>query len=116
VVAFYEALGVDAEAWFHKAAGPDLSYPVAFLASLPSGTMVERLDGAGGLLNRLSFEFGPEKLPVTCSPEVSLELPKRRRRSSFHRIVTAVSSAVRGTALVLRPPADADGPSLQPEG
>lgn len=110
VVDFYGSLGIDAETYFHKEACPDLSYPIAFLASLPSGSMVRRFQGEGGLLNRLSLEFSAAKLPIVGPPEVSLELPKRLRRS-FNRILTAVKdgvqTAVRGTALVLpRPDAD----------
>jgi hypothetical protein len=110
VVQFYASLGIDAEAHFHKSSGPDLSYPIAFLASLPSGSMVERFQGEGGILNRLTLEFGDDRLPVTGPPEVSLELPKRLR-ASFNRIVTRVKegmrTAVQGSALVLpRPPGD----------
>lgn len=103
VVSFYDALGIDPEAHLHKAAGPDLSYPFAFLAALPSGSMVQRFQGQGGVLNRLSLEF-QDKLPLAGPPEVSLELPKRLR-ASFNRILTAVKegvhTAIRGTALVL---------------
>lgn len=104
VLAFYEALGVDAEGYFHKDAGPDLSYPIAFLAALPSGDMVRRFQGQGGVLNRLTLEFDDRKLPISGPPEVSLEAPARLRQS-FNRILTAVKdgvrTAVRGTALVL---------------
>lgn len=109
VVAFYRALGVDAESWFHKDAGPDLSYPIAFLASLPSGSMVRRFSGQGGILNRLTLEFGDEKLPLLGPPEVGFQ-PPRRLRQSFNRIMTWVKegmqTAVRGSALVLPRPTD----------
>lgn len=104
VLAFYRALGIDPQAYFHKDAGPDLSYPIAFLAALPSGDMVRRFQGEGGVLNRLVLEFDDQKLPLTGPPEVSLELPTRLRQS-FNRVLTAVKdgmrTAVRGTALVL---------------
>ena len=110
VVQFYDALGIDAAAHFHKAADADLTYPIAFLASLPSGSMVRRFEGHGGILNRLTLEFGAEPLPLTGPPEVSLELPKRLR-ASFNRVLTSVKegvrTAVQGSALVLpKPPAD----------
>lgn len=102
---FYGALGIDPAAWLQKEEGADLSYPVAFLASLPSGTMVDRLSGQGGILNRLTFEFGARKLPLAGPPEVSLELPARLRQS-FNKILTlvreGVETAVRGSALVLQ--------------
>ena len=104
VLAFYRSLGVDGEVWFHKPAGPDLSYPVAFLAALPSADMVRRFEGDGGVLNRLMLEFDAQRLPLSGPPQVSLELPARLRRS-FNRVLTAVRdgmrTAVRGTALVL---------------
>jgi hypothetical protein len=69
--------------------------------------MVERFEGAGGILSRLTLEFGEAKLPIVGPPEVSLELPKRLRRS-FNKILTrvkdGVETAVRGTALVLPKP------------
>jgi hypothetical protein len=110
VLDFYGALGIDPQAHLQKDAGPDLSYPLAFLASLPSGSMVERLQGDGGLLNRLTFEFDRARLPLTGPPEVRLELPTRIRQS-FTKILTlvkdGVSTAIRGTALVLpRAPKD----------
>lgn len=111
-LAFYGALGIDAEAWFHKEAGPDLSYPIAFLAALPTGDMVRRFQGEGGVLNRLTLEFDARKLPLTGPPEISLEAPARLRQS-FNRILTAVKDAVRGTALVLSQLPDELRPSLR---
>jgi hypothetical protein len=110
VLDFFSALGIDSQAHLQKANGPDLSYPLGFLASLPSGSMVQRLQGDGGLLNRLTFEFDRARLPLAGPPEVSLELPTRIRQS-FTKILTAVregvETAIRGTALVLpRAPKD----------
>lgn len=110
VLEFYDALGIDPQAYLQKAGGPDLSYPIAFLASLPSGSMVQRFQGEGGVLNRLTLEFGSARLALVGPPEVSLELPQRLRQS-FTKILTAVKegvqTAIRGTALVLpRAPKD----------
>ncbi|MDC3379077.1 hypothetical protein OAX78_02205 [Planctomycetota bacterium] len=109
VVSFYDSLGIKPQAYLEKAEGPDYSYPTAFLASLPSGSMVQRFQGEGGILNRLNLEF-TGKLPLAGPPEVSLELPARLRKS-FNKIMTfvkeGVETAVRGSALVLpRPPED----------
>lgn len=101
---FLRSLGIAPRAYFEKATGRDASYPYAFVASLPSGTMVERLSGQGGILNRLTLDFDPGKLPIAGPPEVSLELPARLR-ASFNKIVTMVKegvlTAARGAALVL---------------
>lgn len=109
VIAFYESLGIDPEAWFHKSGDADMSYPIAFLASLPSGSMVRRFQGNGGILNRLTLEFGMVKLPLAGPPEVDLK-PPRRLRESFNKILTwvkeGVETAVKGTALVLPRPAE----------
>lgn len=110
VLECFQSLGIDPQAWLVKPGGPDLSYPLAFLASLPSGSMVQRFQGDGGVLNRLTFEFNRAKLPLAGPPEVSVELPSRLRQS-FTKILTfvkeGVETALRGTALVLpRPPAD----------
>jgi hypothetical protein len=104
VEAFFRSLGIAPASYLEKAEGRDLSYPCAFLASLPSGEMVERLSGQGGILNRLTLEFDAEKLPIAGPPEVSLELPERLRKS-FNKIVTRIKegvlTAVRGSALIL---------------
>lgn len=110
VLECFHSLGIDPKAWLEKDGLPDLSYPLAFLASLPSGSMVQRFQGEGGVLNRLTFEFNRAKLPLAGPPEVSVELPSRLRQS-FTKILTFVKegldTAIRGTALVLpRPPAD----------
>lgn len=110
VLDFDKALGIESRAHLEKEGGADLSYPMAFLVSLPSGSMVHRFQGEGGILNRLTLELGRCKLPLAGPPEVSLELPSRLRQS-FTKILALVKegldTAVRGTALVLpRPPMD----------
>jgi acyl dehydratase len=104
VESFFLSLGIAPSSYLEKAGGRDLSYPYAFLASLPSGEMVERLSGQGGILNRLTLEFDADKLPIAGPPEVSLELPERLRKS-FNKIVTKIKegvlTAVRGSALIL---------------
>ncbi len=104
VESFFRSLGIAPASYLDKPEGRDLSYPYAFLASLPSGEMVERLSGQGGILNRLTLEFDADKLPIAGPPEVSLELPERLRKS-FNKIVTRIKegvlTAVRGSALIL---------------
>jgi hypothetical protein len=104
VESFFRSLGIAPTSYLDKPEGRDLSYPYAFLASLPSGEMVERLSGQGGILNRLTLEFDAAKLPIAGPPEVSLELPERLRKS-FNKIVTRIKegvlTAVRGSALIL---------------
>ncbi len=104
VEAFFSSLGIESNSYLEKDGGRDCSYPYAFLASLPSGEMVQRLAGQGGILNRLSLEFDANKLPIAGPPEVSLELPERIRKS-FNKIVTRIKegvlTAVRGSALIL---------------
>lgn len=116
VRAFFRSLGIVPAAYLEKADGPDSSYPYAFVASLPSGSMVERLSGQGGILNRLTLEFDEGKLPIAGPPEVSLELPARLR-SSFNKILTKIKegvlTAARGAALVL-PKSSAPEDLLQP--
>jgi len=104
VETFFRSLGIAPASYLEKPEGRDLSYPYAFLASLPSGEMVERLSGQGGILNRLTLEFDAARLPIAGPPEVSLELPERLRKS-FNKIVTRIKegvlTAVRGSALIL---------------
>lgn len=105
---FMAALGVAPVTWFGARGSRGYFYPRAFLAALPSGEMVRKLRGEGGVLNKLTLEFDPsERIPmlVGALPEVEVQEPKRSRRT-FNRIVTAITQSVRtvvrGSALVLK--------------
>jgi len=105
VRSYLHSLHVAPRAYFRHAATDGYFYPRSFLATLPSGAMVRQLRGEGGLLNKLTLEFGGGRAPITApeTPAVSIERPKARR--TFNKVLAAIGDGiktyVRGTALVL---------------
>lgn len=107
VRSYLVTLGFDPEAYFGKAAERDYTYPIGFLAALPSGEMVRHFSGGqGGVLNALSLSFGDSpRLPITTAslPTVALETGKVRA-SLFARIAARIIDGLttygRGFALV----------------
>ena len=105
VHAFLNAAGVQAEAYFDKGTYRDYTYPLAYVASLPAGVLVEQMDGQGGVLNLLRFDFSSQaKIPIVGKhcPAVRVERGRARRR--FNRIITDIIDGVitcyRGSAVV----------------
>lgn len=107
VRSYLASLGFDPEAYFAKRPERDYTYPIGFLAALPSGEMVRHFSGGqGGVLNALSLSFGDSpRLPITTAslPTVALETGKARA-SLFARIAARIIEGLttygRGFALV----------------
>lgn len=104
---YFRSIGLDPGAYRGKAGVADYTYPVSFLAALPSGEMVRQLAGQGGMLNALNLSFaGAPRLPILGPklPTVALEQGKARRESLFARILTRIIDGLvtygRGFALV----------------
>ncbi|MBN1417894.1 MAG: hypothetical protein JXP34_03910 [Planctomycetes bacterium] len=108
LAAFLEALRIRPAAYLLRGDRPHLAYPRAFLLSLPSGEMVRRFEGQGGILSVLDLEF-PETdpVPVVGGRLPAVELVFKRAGSSFSKILTTIRDGVaeccRGFALVVAP-------------
>ncbi|MEW6358403.1 MAG: hypothetical protein AB1696_18865 [Planctomycetota bacterium] len=105
VVRFLEALGVEPEAYFEKDGLIDFTYPFAFMASLPPGEIVRRLEGQGGMINVLSLDMSDRaKMPITGRSGPEVRLQEGRLRDSFRRIITSIVDGIvtyyRGAAVV----------------
>lgn len=108
---YLRSIGFDPEAYRQKAAGADYTYPIGFLAALPSGEMVRQLAGQGGMLNALNLSFADApRLPIVGAtlPSVAIEQGKVRRESLFARVLTRIIEGIttygRGFALVASAP------------
>ncbi len=122
---FLECLCIDPEIYFQRMGA---AYPSAYFASLPSGEMVRKYSGEGGLLNALDLEFpgvsSLESAPVTADPCTSQprSLPARpgghvpttvelqdlpRPHRTFRKILARVAQGMRtycsGFAMVMQP-------------
>ncbi|MCZ6690262.1 MAG: hypothetical protein O7H41_11705 [Planctomycetota bacterium] len=113
---YFHALRIDSRAFLEQGGRPNYVFPLAFIASLPSGEMVKSLSGHGGFLNSLCLDFGQSKrIPIGRKPEVLLE--PSRLRSTFRKIVTRITEGLdtycHGFALV-HPPVTPDSASPPP--
>ena len=105
VTAFLESVGVESEAYFEKGTYRDYTYPLAYVASLPSGVLVEQMDGQGGMLNVIRFDFKDQpKIPIIGKHGPAVQVERGRVRSRFHRIITNIIDGMithyRGSAVV----------------
>jgi len=105
VKAYFESLGIESHAYFDRGPAGDYTYPLAYIASLPSGEIVKQLKGQGGTLNILRMDFKKrQKIPIVGrkGPEVRIDRPRIRDR--FNRIITHIIDGVityyRGSAIV----------------
>lgn len=102
---FLEILGVRPEAYLAKDGIADLTYPFAFMASLPSGEIVRQLEGQGGMITTLSLDLSDRaKMPITGRSGPEVRLRKGRIRQAFWKIITDIIDGLvtyyRGAALV----------------
>ncbi len=105
VEAFMRALGIDGQYYFEKEGYQDFTYPVSYVASLPSGEMVKQLKGNGGMIASLVFEMGDRgKIPIVSrkGPQVRLRLDRIKKafRRVFTDIIDGVITHCRGLAVV----------------
>jgi hypothetical protein len=105
VGAFLQSLGVDSGFYFEKDGYRDYTYPVAYVAALPSGEMVKQFQGNGGMITSLLLDMSEQrKIPILSQkgPEVRLRLDRIRKAFSriFADIFDGVITHVRGWAVV----------------
>lgn len=110
VAEFCDALGVEFEGYVDQAWGRNYTYPLSFLASLPSGAIVEQMSGQGGLLNALTLDFeGMPRVPMVGRAAPTVQLEQRKQRRSFNKIIANIVQGIvtycKGHAIV-HPDAD----------
>ena len=79
--------------------------PLAFIASLPSGEIVKRMSGQGGMLNILEFNFQEhKKIPLIGPDPPHVVLQQGKPRKAFNRILADIIDGVvtycKGSAVV----------------
>ncbi len=102
---YLDCLNVDGSVFVDKFGAGEVEFPLGFIASLPSGEMVRKLKGQGGILNMLELEFPPENAPAACEGVPAVEISQERVRSTYNKISARISDGSRtfgrGFALVL---------------
>lgn len=102
---YFETLGILSDFYVNKEGYKDYTYPLAYIASLPSAEIVNQLSGQGGMINILRMDFGNyERIPITGDKGPEVKLARAKKRSTFNKIVTEVAEGLvtyyRGLAIV----------------
>lgn len=105
VQAYFDSLGIQSDFYVNKEGYKDYTYPLAYIASLPSGEIVNQLSGQGGMINILRMDFGSyERIPITGDKGPEVKLARAKKRSTFNKILTEVAEGLvtyyRGLAIV----------------
>ncbi|MDR4508484.1 MAG: hypothetical protein MRJ65_09675 [Candidatus Brocadiaceae bacterium] len=105
VKTYFESLEINSDFYFHKDSYRDYTYPLAYVASLPSAEIVNQLSGQGGMINILRMDFGNyERIPITGDKGPEVKLARAKKRSSFNKILTEVAEGLvtyyKGLAIV----------------
>ena len=105
VHAYFETLGILSDFYMNKDGYKDYTYPLAYIAALPSAEIVNQLSGQGGMINILRMDFGNfERIPITGDKGPEVKLARAKKRNTFNKIITEVAEGLvtyyRGLAIV----------------
>jgi hypothetical protein len=102
---YFETLGIRSNFYFQKEGYKDYTYPLAYIASLPSAEIVNQLSGQGGMINMLRMDFGNyERIPITGDKGPEVKLARAKKRNTFNKIMAEIAEGLvtyyRGLAIV----------------
>jgi hypothetical protein len=105
VKGYFDALQIHHEEYIQKEDYMDYTYPLAYIASLPSAEIVNRMHGQGGMINILKMDFGTmPRIPITGETGPGVKLQRQRERNTFNKIITEIVEGLvthyRGLAIV----------------
>lgn len=105
VQTYFETLGIRSDFYLQKEGYKDYTYPLAFIASLPSAEIVNQLSGQGGMINILRMDFGSyERIPITGDKGPEVKLARAKKRNTFNKIMAEIAEGLvtyyRGLAIV----------------
>lgn len=105
VQAYFETLEIRSDFYINKEGYKDYTYPLAYIASLPSAEIVNQLSGQGGMINILRMDFGNyERIPITGDKGPEVKLARAKKRTTFNKIMTEIAEGLityyRGLAIV----------------
>lgn len=105
VQAYFDTLEIRSDFYVHKDSYKDYTYPLAYIASLPSAEIVNQLSGQGGMINILRMDFGSyERIPITGDKGPEVKLARAKKRNTFNKIITEIAEGLvtyyRGLAIV----------------
>lgn len=92
---YFESLGIESEAYFQKEEYRDYTYPLGFIASLPSAEIVHKMSGQGGMINVLRMSFGGcKRIPITGKAGIEVRLERPKLRGTFNKIVAKIANGM----------------------
>lgn len=102
---FFNTLEIRSDFYVNKEGYKDYTYPLAYIASLPSAEIVNQLSGQGGMINILRLDFGNyERVPITGDKCPEVKLARAKKRNTFNKIMTEIAGGLvtycRGLAIV----------------
>ncbi len=102
---YLKILSIEGEAYIQKENYRDYTYPLSYIAALPSAEIVKQMKGDGGMISMLRMDFGDVKMiPITDEKGPEIKLERARERTSFNKIITEVVNGLvtyyRGLAIV----------------
>ncbi|MCC7211992.1 MAG: hypothetical protein E3K40_12850 [Candidatus Brocadia sp.] len=105
VQTYFETLRIRSDFYLQKEGYKDYTYPLAFIASLPSAEIVNQLSGQGGMINILRMDFGSyERIPITGDKGPEVKLARAKKRNTFNKIMAEIAEGLvtyyRGLAIV----------------
>ena len=98
-------MGIRSDFYLQKEGYKDYTYPLAYIASLPSAEIVNQLSGQGGMINILRMDFGNyERIPITGDKGPEVKLARAKKRNTFNKIMAEIAEGLvtyyRGLAIV----------------
>lgn len=102
---YFETLEIRSDFYLNKKGYKDYTYPLAYIASLPSAEIVNQLSGQGGMINILRMDFGSyERIPITGDKGPEVKLARAKKRNTFNKIMAEIAEGLvtyyRGLAIV----------------
>jgi len=102
---FFDTLAIESEAYIQKDGYRNYTYPLSYIAALPSAEIVKQMEGSGGMINILRMDFGSVKMiPITAEKGPEVRLERTRERTTFNKIITEIANGLvtyyRGLAIV----------------
>ncbi len=88
---YLDVFAIESEAYVQKEDYRDYTYPLSYIAALPSAEIVKQMEGNGGMINVLRMNFGGVKMiPITNVKGPEVRLARQRERSTFNKIITEI--------------------------
>lgn len=88
---YLDTFAIESEAYIQKDDYRDYTYPLSYIAALPSAEIVKQMEGSGGMINVLRMNFGSFKMiPITDVKGPEVRLARKRERTTFNKIITEI--------------------------